>query len=80
MTSANRVEIRIARPIGYDDVHPELLAEDAMREGWPYEVVHDHGAVVVVSVDRIEGYERAPLKAVATDAIKASWQQHLRFE
>jgi len=79
MAPQERVEIRISRPPGYDDVHPDLVAEDAMREGWPYEVLQDEGADLLVAVDRVEGYERATKRELAADAIKATWQKYWRL-
>lgn len=34
------VLVALHRPAeGYEDVHPELVAEDAIREGWCYDVL-----------------------------------------
>lgn len=29
------VLVALKRPEGYEDTHPELVAEDAIRENWP---------------------------------------------
>ena len=57
----------------------DLVAEDAMREGWPYEVLQDEGTAVRVAVDRVEGYERAAKRELAADAVKAAWQKYWRL-
>lgn len=31
----DEVLVAIKRPEGYDDVHPQLVAEDAIKESWP---------------------------------------------
>lgn len=31
----DEVLIALKRPEGYEDVHPELVAEDAINEDWP---------------------------------------------
>lgn len=31
----DEVLVALKRPEGYEDVHPELVAEDAIRETWP---------------------------------------------
>ena len=39
----NEVLVALKRPEGYDDVHPELVAEDAIDEAWPeYRTVWPH--------------------------------------
>jgi len=60
---------------GYADVHPELVAIDALDPDrpWPHEVVRDEGADVVIELYRTEGYERAAARAVATEAVKPEW-------
>lgn len=50
-----------------------------MREGWPYEVLRDEGADLLVAVDRVEGHERATKRELAADAIKATWQKYWRL-
>ena len=34
--SAGGVLVRISRPEGYEDVHPDLLVEDAIKDGWKW--------------------------------------------
>lgn len=68
-----RVFVLLKRPPGYDDVHAELVVEDAMRQDFPWELVRDEGAGVLVVIDRAEGYEDCPPIEVARDAIKDSW-------
>ncbi len=47
-----------------------------MREGWPWEIVHDDGLDLVIEVDRIEGYERAARKDIMSNAVKANWHKY----
>jgi hypothetical protein len=36
------VLVRLGRPEGYEDAHPQLVAEDAIKENWPcYDVLGD---------------------------------------
>lgn len=36
----DEVLVALKRPEGYDDVHPQLVAEDAIKESWPeYRIV-----------------------------------------
>ncbi|WP_431257524.1 hypothetical protein ACQ859_16950 [Roseateles chitinivorans] len=73
------VQILLVRPPGYEDVHPDLVLEDAMRDGWPCEILEDRGIELLVEIHRIEAYERAARAAVAADAVKATWQEHWRL-
>ena len=50
-----------------------------MRDGWPYEMLEDRGAELLVAIQRVEAYERAARAAVAADAVKATWQKHWRL-
>lgn len=61
------------RPPGYEDVHAELVIEDAINQHWPLEFLRDEGATVVIAVDRPEGYERTAAIEVAKDAVKETW-------
>lgn len=37
----DEVLVALKRPEGYEDTHPELVAEDAIREQWPeYRTIH----------------------------------------
>lgn len=73
MTSDRRVLIALKRPPGYEDVHAELVIEDAMNQDWPLELLRDEGSAVIVAVDRPEGYERTAAVEVAKDAVKETW-------
>ena len=33
--SGDGVLVRLDRPEGYEDVHPQIVAEDAIKESWP---------------------------------------------
>jgi len=74
-TTPSKVLVALTRPPGYADVHPELVAIDALDPDrpWPHEVVRDEGADVVIELYRTEGYERAAARAVATEAVKPEW-------
>lgn len=79
MTSQQRVEIWVRRPPGYHDVHPDLFAEDAMREGCSYEVLLDRELEVLVAIDRLEGYERVSKTTVAEESVKTTWLKRWRL-
>ena len=68
-----RVFVALKRPLGYEDVHAELVAEDAMSERWSWEVLNDQGEAVIVAIDRPEGYRRVSATAVAKEAVKTTW-------
>lgn len=70
---APRVFVALKRPPDYSDVHPDLVIEDAMQDGSPWEFIRDDGTEVVVALDRLEGYERVAAKAVATEFVKPTW-------
>ena len=72
-SSSSRVFVALKRPAGYFDVHPELVAVDAMREGSPWELIRDDGTEVVVALDRLEGYERVAAKAFAAEMVAPTW-------
>ena len=69
------VFVALQRPAGYEDVHPELVVEDALNHSdpWPHEVVRDDGRVVVIKLERLEGYEDAPADELAREAINTNW-------
>ncbi len=71
----SRILVALTRPSGYADVHPELVAIDALDPDrpWPHEVVRDEGADVVIELFRTEDNERAAARAVATEAVKPEW-------
>lgn len=71
---APRVFVALERPADYFDVHPQLVAEDAMREGAPWELIRDDGREVVVALDRPEEYERSAAKTVAEDLVLPTWK------
>lgn len=73
MTPDRRVFVALKRPPGYEDVHAELVVEDAMRQDWPWELLRDEGTAVVVVIDRPEGYERSSATEVAKGAVKETW-------
>ena len=73
MSSDRRVLVVLKRPPGYEDVHPELVTEDALCEGWAWEILRDEGTAVVVAIDRPEGYERSSAAGLAREAVKETW-------
>lgn len=68
-----RVLVALKRPADYFDVHPELVAEDAMRPGQGWELVRDDGAEVVVALDRPEEYERVAAKVLVAEMVAPTW-------
>lgn len=73
MPNDQRVVVELLRPPGYEDVHPELVIDDALEPGWPWEILEDDGATVLVAVGRPKGYERAARIEVAREAVRDSW-------
>lgn len=73
MNPDRRVLVALERPPGYEDVHTELVVDDAMCLGWTWEILRDEGAAVVVAIDRPEGYERSSAVDMAKEAIKETW-------
>jgi hypothetical protein len=73
MRQVSQVVVALKRPPGYEDVHPELVIEDAMRPDFAYEMVRDEGTAVIVAIERPEGYERSSASSVAKDAVNPSW-------
>lgn len=68
------VVIALSRYPGYEDVHVDLLLEDAVTLGWTWELLSDDAEQVVIAVNRREDYERAPTREIAALAIKPGWQ------
>lgn len=73
MSQASPVLVALRRPHGYEDVHAELVIEDAICPGWTYEFMRDEGAAVVIAVERPEDYERASAYSVAKEAVRPRW-------
>jgi len=73
MRQASPVVVALKRPHGYEDVHAELVIEDAMHPGWAYEFIRDEGAAVVIAIERPEDYERASASSLAKEAVRPSW-------
>lgn len=67
------VLVALKRHAGYEDVHPDLVMEDAMKPGWPWSFVRDEGSAVVVAIERPEGYERTLATTLAKDVVKPTW-------
>ena len=69
------VLVALKRPHGYEDVHPELVAFDALNHSdpWPHEVVRDDGAEVVIALIRGEEYEGVPADEMAKEVINKTW-------
>jgi len=72
-STAPRVLVALKRPADYFDVHPELVAVDAMREAAPWELIRDDGEEVVVAVERPEEYERVAATTVAAEMVAPTW-------
>jgi len=75
MSQGSSVVVALKRPPGYEDVHPDLVIEDALRAGWPFDFLRDEGTAVFIAIERPEGYERSSPSSVAKDAISPSWPQ-----
>ena len=73
MSRTARVLVALARPAGYEDVHADLVAEDAMQPGWPWELLSDEGTHVLVAIERPEGYGRVPARSLANEAVRPTW-------
>ena len=73
MRPGKQVVVALVRPAGYEDVHAELLAEDAMDPAWPWDLLADQGTHVVLGIHRPENYERTAAETVAKEAIRSTW-------
>lgn len=73
MNQASPVVVALKRHSGYEDVHAELVIEDAMRPGWTYDFLRDEGAAVVIAIDRPEGYEKSSAIVLAKEAVSPNW-------
>jgi hypothetical protein len=78
MSKPKTVEISVARPEGWEDLHQDLVAERAIAAGWSYEVVRDDGTLVVIAVDLPEEYERLSVRTVVKEAITPFYQKLVR--
>jgi hypothetical protein len=63
----------LERPTGYEDVHGELVVEDAMHPDWAWELLYDDGSAVVIAITRPEGYELAHANELAREAVRSTW-------
>ena len=72
-TPLSHVLIALKRRPGCEDVHPDLVMEDALQPGWPWSFVRDDGSAVVVAIERREGYERSSATTLAKDVVKPTW-------
>lgn len=73
MSQTSPVVVALKRHPGYEEVHAELVIEDAMRPGWTYDFLRDEGTAVVIAIDRPEGYEKSSAAGLAKEAISPSW-------
>lgn len=73
MSQISPVVITLKRRHGYEDVHADLVIEDAMRPGWTYELLRDEGTAVVIAIDRPEGYEKLSAAGLAKEAVDPRW-------
>ena len=73
MSQFSRVVVALKRHSGYEDVHAELVIEDALRPGWTYDFLRDEGTAVVIAIDRPEGYERLSAAGLANEAVSPTW-------
>lgn len=74
MSQISQVVVALKRHSGYEDVHAELVIEDAMRPGWAYEFLRDEGIAVVIAIDRPEGYKKLSAAGLAKEAVNPSWR------
>ena len=73
MHHSDQVIVALTRPSGYEDVHAELVAEDAMDPAWQWNLISDEGSHVVVGILRPEEYARTAGAALAREAIRPTW-------
>lgn len=73
MSQVLQVLVALKRHSGYEDVHAELVIEDAMRPGWTYDFLRDEGTAVVIAIDRPEGYEKLSAAGLANEAVRPTW-------
>jgi hypothetical protein len=75
LNKSGKVLVALKRPVGYEDVHQDLVAIDALERSntWPYQIVSDDGDEVVVELERIEAYEDAPAIEIVQEAINKTW-------
>nr|WP_315235547.1 hypothetical protein [uncultured Albidiferax sp.] len=73
MNQISPVVVALKRHPGYENVHAELVIEDAMRPGWTYEFLRDEDTAVVIVIDRPEGYEKFSAIGLAKEAVRPSW-------
>ena len=69
------VLVALQRPVGYADVHPELVAADALDSlnPWPHSVVRGDGVEVVIELERPHDYDDASPEDLAREAINSTW-------
>lgn len=70
---APRVLVALERPADYFDAHPQLVAEDALRDVAAWELIRNDGREMVVALDRPEEYERVAAETVAAEFILPTW-------
>jgi hypothetical protein len=73
MSQISPVVVALKRHPGYEDVHAELVIEDAMQPGWTYEFLRDEGTAVIIAIDRPEGYGKLSAAALAKEAVSPRW-------
>ncbi len=73
MSQASPVVVALNRQLDYEDVHADLVIEDAVRPGWTYKFLRDEGTAVVIAIDRPEGYERSSASGLAKEAVSPNW-------
>lgn len=64
---------RLVPPPGYEDVHPELVIEDAWNDGWEFDFLRDEDDAVAIALARPEGYERSGAAALTKEAVRPQW-------
>jgi hypothetical protein len=81
ITEQRKIPIALTRPLGYEDVRPDLVAVDALdtERPWPHEFVRDTDPEVVIELYRPEGYERTAAHSVAAEAIRPDWSMYWRL-
>lgn len=73
MSAISPVLVALKRREGWEDTHPELVMEDALRPGFMYSVVREEGDSVVVAIERTDGYERVAATSFAKEVVKPTW-------
>lgn len=71
----DEVLVALKRPEDYEEVHPEMLAEDAIGDRWPYRTIHgDELAMMEHTENALEEAEYLLMEAQPTsDCAYTDW-------